>query len=87
MKKITFDHDHWDFVEIVGDEVAARAWFSAHEGAGYDLLGNIGFIFGFVRDSSTKWSCAESIAAALGYSEPWRYSPAILHSTINGRAR
>jgi hypothetical protein len=48
------------------------------------LMGNVGFVIGFIRDSEGKFSCAESIAAALGYTAPWRYSPAILHSLTMG---
>ena len=81
-KRIAFDPDHWDFVEIVGDENTVRQWFIDHEGKAYDLIGNLGFVIGFIRDGADKWSCAESIAAALGYLESWRYSPAILHSVI-----
>lgn len=79
-KQIEFDPERWDFVEIKGDEAAARQWYVERLGAGYDVLGNVGFVLGFVADSWDKYSCAESIAAALGYAEAWRYSPAILHS-------
>ena len=79
-KRIAYNPVNWDFVEIGGDEATARQWFIDHEGEGYDLMGNAGFVVGFIRDSEFKWSCGESIAAALGYLEPWRYSPAILNS-------
>lgn len=82
-KRIDFDPDHWDFVDVDCDESPVRQWFEQHQGAGYDLIGNVGFVIGFVPDSKSKWSCAESVAAALGYPEPWRYSPAILHSCIS----
>ncbi len=82
-KRIAFDPAHWDFIEIDADENAARQWFTDHEGRAYDLLGNLGFVIGFIRDSSDKWSCAESIADALGFPEPWRYSPAILYSVAS----
>lgn len=81
-KHIKFEPAHWDFIEIDADEDAVRQWFAVHEGRAYDLLGNLGFVIGFIRDGSDKWSCAESIADALGYPEPWRYSPAILYSVI-----
>lgn len=82
-KRIDFDPTHWDFVEVAGDEPAARQWFGDRLGRGYDLLGNVGFVLGFIRDDPAKYSCAESIAAALGFVEPWRYSPAILHSAAS----
>ena len=46
----------------------------------------VGFVLGFVPDSGDKYSCAESIADALGYAEAWRYSPAILHSVTSSVA-
>jgi hypothetical protein len=82
-KQIEFDQVKWDFVDIEGDEIAARLWFHEHAGRAYDLLGNVGFVLGPVRDAADHWSCAESVAAALGYPEPWRYSPAILHSAVS----
>jgi len=88
-KLIEYDPDHWDFLEIASveaaDERAVREWFMAHQGSRYDLMGNLGFVIGFFRDGSDKYSCAESIAAALGYTEAWRYSPAILYSVLKGR--
>lgn len=84
-KRIDFDPAHWDFVDIAGDEAAVRQWFADHEGRAYDLIGNLGFIVGFIRDGSDKWSCAESIADALGYPEAWRFSPAILHAVVSNQ--
>lgn len=52
------------------------------QGKAYDQLGNAGFVFGFIPDGKDKSSCAESIADALGYPAPWRYSPAILHQQL-----
>lgn len=86
-KRIDLNPAHWDFIEVGGDETTVRQWFTDHEGKAYDLLGNLGFIVGFIRDGSDKWSCAESIAAALGYLEAFRFSPAILHPVMaNKRA-
>lgn len=84
-KRIAFDPAHWDFVDIAGDEKAARRWYAEREGRAYDVMGNVGFVLGFVPDGQDKFSCAESVAAALGYAEPWRYSPAILHSVASSR--
>ena len=66
----------WDFVTIPDHyELAARVWFKMHHGAGYDLMGNINAMFGFVDHSEDKWFCSESIAAALQLTDPWRYKP------------
>lgn len=84
-KRIEFDPARWDFVDIAGDEVKVRRWYVEHEGFDYDVLGNVGFVLGFVPDDKGEFSCAESIATALGYREPWRYSPAILHSVASSQ--
>lgn len=82
-KRIDFDPTRWDFVDVAGDEIRARNWFLAHEGQRYDVLGNVAFVLDFVRDSADKWSCAESVAEALGLWESWRYSPALLHGVMH----
>jgi hypothetical protein len=75
-KQIVYNPDNWDFVDVPDAyEVAARQWFSARIGEGYDLLGNARFAFGFLESPEDKWFCSEAIAAALGVEEPWRVSP------------
>ncbi|RYF70865.1 MAG: hypothetical protein EOO22_13570 [Comamonadaceae bacterium] len=81
-KRIEFDLEHWDFLEVDGDEAAARAWFTAHEGEGYDLAGNLRFVLGFVPDSSKRWFCSEAMAAALGWRDPYRYGPCGLYAAL-----
>ena len=75
LKRIDFDPAHWDFVDVPGDESAALAWFIEHEGASYDLIGNLSFLCPLVPHSKRKWFCSEAIAAALGIPEPWRLGP------------
>lgn len=66
----------WTLVDIKGyDEQRARKWFTEHEGHKYDLLGNLRFIFGWVREDDNKWFCSEALMAALGFKEPWRFGP------------
>lgn len=75
-KYIEFDPVHWDFVPLPDDlEAAARIWFEDHQGQAYDLWGNARFLLGLLRDSSDKWFCSESIAAALDFIDPWRFGP------------
>jgi hypothetical protein len=82
-KTIEFDPAHWDFIDIPDHyEPAALAWFTAHEGQGYDLMGNINFVAWMVPQDTSKWFCSESIAAALGIKDAWRYSPALLFSAL-----
>lgn len=82
-KPIEFDPEHWDFVDLPPHlERAAWAWFFAHQGQGYDLIGNVHFIVGPVGDAKNLWFCSESIAAALGLPDPWRYDPGTLASAL-----
>ena len=75
-KHIDYKEDNWDVVELQGfDEDKARQWFEDHEGEKYDLLGNLRFIFFFVKPSNNKWFCSEAIAEALIISESWRLGP------------
>ena len=75
-KTITYNPAHWDFIEVPSyRENAARYWFREHCGQPYDLWGNVRFMFGFVRDSKSKWFCSEAVMAALGYREAYRYGP------------
>lgn len=76
LKLIDYSSDHWDFVDLPDHlEDAARQWFNEHSGAGYDLLGNLRFIFFMARESKKDWFCNEAVAAALGFIEPWRHGP------------
>lgn len=82
-KVISFDPAHWDFIELPPAlERAAFAWFDEHRGQPYDLLGNLHFIAAPVADDKRKWFCSESIAAALGLPDPWRYDPGTLASAL-----
>ena len=75
-KNITYNPEHWDIVELPSElEQSARDWFEQHEGDSYDLIGNLGFVIGSVDDSKRKWFCSEVIMAALGVTEPGKFSP------------
>lgn len=73
--RIDYRPEHWDFVDAPGDEAAARAWFTAHAGRSYDLMGNLSFLCPLIPDSKRKWFCSEACAAALGIPEPHRMGP------------
>ena len=81
-KKITFDPAKWEMLEVGGDEVAARAWFAAHEGRKYDLMGTARFLFGVIPQDPEKWFCSEAVAAALGLRDSWRYGPCGLFAML-----
>lgn len=81
--RIEFDDAKWDFVELPSHlELSARAWFEAHKGERYDLRGNLHFIIGPMKDVKAAWFCSESLAAALGMLDPWRYDPGVLASAL-----
>lgn len=82
-KAIDYDPTHWDFIDLpVHFEPAARAWFEQHEGARYDLVGNLRFVAWFVPHSKSRWFCSEAVAAALGMPDPWRYGPSGLAAAL-----
>lgn len=87
-KVIEFDPEHWDFIDLpLEKEAAAREWFRDHLGEGYDLLGNLRFLFGWIKESVDRWFCSEAFAAALGMGDPWRHGPdglAVLLKYLNG---
>jgi hypothetical protein len=73
---IDFNEADWDFLDATGfDEAAALAWFEAHDGAKYDVWGDAHFVIGFVRQSEKSFFCNESVGAALGFEQPWRFDP------------
>jgi len=82
MKVMDLPSSKWDIFEVEGDEGAVVDWFNLHLGEKYDVLGLLGFVLP-IPGWRNRWFCSEACAAALGYSESWRFSPAILHSVIN----
>jgi hypothetical protein len=83
-KQIVYNPSKWDFFEIPDIyEAPARKWFDLHTGQRYNLVGNIRFIFDFLKKPADKWFCSEAVAASLGISEPWRISPNGLVSILH----
>jgi len=83
LKWIDYNSSHWDFLELPDWlEPKARAWFEAHEGDGYDLLGNLRFVFWLVREGKSGWFCNEAVATALGFKEAWRLGPNGFYATL-----
>lgn len=75
-KQIDFDPAKWDFVDLPDHlESPARQWFKDHEGAPYDLLGNLGFLWRPIRGDKDAFFCDEAFLAAIGVHEPWRFDP------------
>ena len=75
-KEIVYDPEHWDVFDAPWvDAEAAIAWFKAHEGRGYDVLGLVGFVLGPVGDDKARYFCSEAVASMLGFEETWRLHP------------
>lgn len=82
-KVIDFDPARWDFIELPEVlEDRAWQWFCEHDGAPYDLVGNLQFVLAPIPHSQRRWFCSEAVAAALGIPDPWRYSPGTLASAL-----
>ena len=87
LKKIEYDPEKWDFVELDINELKARTWFENHQGCKYDIIGNLRFLIDFLPDNNDKFFCSEAIAESFGYSDSWRYSPNILFSIVSYRSK
>lgn len=82
-KRIDFNPDHWDFVDLPFHlEIPARDWFMDHQGQPYDIMGNIHFVLSPIGHSKKKWFCSEAMAAALGFINPERFDPGTLFSAL-----
>jgi hypothetical protein len=83
-KRIEFNPEHWDFIELPAwiDESAARAWFVLHEGEPYDLRGNLSFAIDFIPNDPGKSFCSKALGAAIGMWESWRFGPNALAAVL-----
>lgn len=84
-KKIAFNSINWDIVELnftPEAEAKVRAWFQRHEGRPYDLRGSLGVVCRPFGQGRRGWFCSEAVAAAIGFKEPWRFSPNTLAALL-----
>jgi uncharacterized protein YycO len=75
---LVLDAADWDVIDVpttAAQEAAAVAWFEAHAGQPYDVLGLLQFVWRREEGDKRKWFCSESVAEALGFRESWRYDP------------
>ncbi len=57
-KKINFNPDHWDFIDIGSgwpSETLVRDWFEQRKGNRYDLPGSLGVVFRPFRQRQHRW--------------------------------
>jgi hypothetical protein len=76
--------DQYDILEGPGDLDAAKAWFQAHDGEGYDWFGLLGFVFSPIKDvARNKWWCSNADLTAAGLTESaWRFDPNSMYALI-----
>lgn len=84
-KRMVLDPEHWDIIEVGGDENYVRSWLSYYEEDRYDILGLLGFVWRRESGMSEKWFCSEAVAAMLGIEEPWRFDPMNLYFALKAR--
>lgn len=78
----------WELLDLPwADEASIRRFFRDTYGLGYDWLGVL-VGQGLLVDvqSARRYFCSEWCAAALGLSEPWRYSPGTLYNVLKDAA-
>jgi hypothetical protein len=83
-KQVEVNLEHWDLIPLpwVNDLLIWEV-FVAHRGKGYDWLGLFGAqLFGAGIDNPRRMFCSEFCAAALGFPQPQRYSPAMLGDVV-----
>lgn len=83
-KYIHFDPTKWDLIDLPDHlESAAKGWFLDHLGEDYDLRGVLHFVWGPARQGKREATCGEALMAALGFNEPWRFTPAAAHAVLS----
>lgn len=78
IKEMKLNPAKWDIVEVSADLGRVRLWFTLHQGKSYDFWGLAGCVLRCLSPSRDKWFCSSAVAAAIGYDEPWRVTPADL---------
>lgn len=79
-KSINMSKEKWRIYEMQGSPELVRAWLFRNEGAPYDVLGLMGFIFRRIKGWRNAWFCSEVAAEVLGLPDPWRYDLNLLES-------
>lgn len=86
-KEINLDDGKWLVLATpLVNQVAVRSLFDITQGDGYDWVGAVvGQGFAARAHDAGKWFCSEWCARAMGFPEPWRYSPGLLLSVVRGQ--
>lgn len=74
-KRIDITSEDYDVLDVPNiDEAKVRQWFVDHLGQKYDVIGLLSPLTP-IHETKYKWFCNESIGAAMGIPEPWRFTP------------
>lgn len=80
-KRIILDPSRWDFVRLDKfDPRTAASTAQFMQGDEYDWRLVASYLSWTIPELSDKFTCSEFCAAALEFSDPWRYDPCTLHS-------
>jgi hypothetical protein len=74
----------WRLIELFDvDTVQVKLFYARTCGLKYDGLGVlIGQLLAVNENWQDRWFCSEWCAAAIGYEEAWRFSPALLEVVV-----
>ena len=81
-KRIVFDPDLWDIIEIHAETPDIAAKINARYGDAYDWRGLIGFVIRPIKDDRNKMFCSEFLMHLIGYDETWRFDPGTTYPVI-----
>ena len=82
-KEIDYSLEKWDIIDLPwADEARARKYFIDNLPRKYNVLGNVHFIFGFVRGDTEGLFCSEACAEALGLKKGWQIAPNCLSNIV-----
>lgn len=82
MKAMQLSPEKWDVTPLTTvTESDVRAFYNAHCGKPYDLIGCIRTMLPWAgREHADHFFCSEVAATIVGHQEPWRMYPGVLHA-------
>ncbi len=81
-KRIVLEPSRWHTARAHRDPIQAAEWFVEHQGDLYDWQLIAGQVAWVIPHKASRRTCSEAVAEALGYEDPWRYDPCVLHSAV-----
>lgn len=83
-KRIVLD-EHWELLDPLCDPLPVAQRFFDMQGALYDWQYIFGFVAWPIPQRDEREACSESLAAALGFPQPWRFDPMALKCALTWR--